>query len=248
MNRSAALVLLALAVVGLARAATPAVTQIIPAPGSTVSSLDTVEVFFSTDVGVVDAADLLINGQPASKLESFGYAHYLFHFTSPAAGLVEIAWALQHDIHDRDSNYFAGGSWTVTINPQTGFESLGISEFMAANSHTTNDIDGDSSDWIELFNPETYAVNLDGYFLTDDSHALNKWRFPSYVMPPNSYLLVWASGKDRTNVAAPLHTNFKLNDGGEYLALVGSGGNILSEFAPKFPPHSVMTWSKLALA
>ena len=45
-------------------------------------------------------------------------------------------------------------------------------------------------------------------------------------MPANSYLLVWASGKDRTNSAAPLHTNFKLNNSGEYLALVGPGGKM----------------------
>src|SRR4051812_26009044 len=128
-KKSAALVLLALVAVGAARGATPVVTQIIPPPGSKVLSLDSIEVFFSTDVGVVDAADLLINGQPASESESFGYAHYLFHFPPPAAGLVEIAWSPQHGIHDRDSNYFAGGSWTVTLDPQGGLEGLVISEF-----------------------------------------------------------------------------------------------------------------------
>ena len=39
-------------------------------------------------------------------------------------------------------------------------------------------------------------------------------------MAPNSYLLVWASGKDRTNNISALHTNFKLGRDGGYLALV----------------------------
>ena len=36
---------------------------------------------------------------------------------------------------------------------------------------------------------------------------------------------------------AQLHTNFKLNQGGGYLALVGPETNIVSEFAPGYPPQ-----------
>ena len=95
--------LLAIVAVGTASAATPVVTQIIPSPGATVFSLDSVEVFFSTDVGVVDAADLLINGQPASELESFGYAHYLFHFPPPA----RLGW---WNSHGRRNTAFTTGT------------------------------------------------------------------------------------------------------------------------------------------
>ncbi|MDB4562949.1 lamin tail domain-containing protein, partial [Akkermansiaceae bacterium] len=40
-----------------------------------------------------------------------------------------------------------------------------ISEFMASNSGTINDEDGDSSDWIEIHNPDASPVDLDGYRL-----------------------------------------------------------------------------------
>ena len=43
-----------------------------------------------------------------------------------------------------------------------------ISEFMAENSDTLVDEDGDSSDWIELHNESASAVNLLGWTLTDD--------------------------------------------------------------------------------
>ena len=51
-----------------------------------------------------------------------------------------------------------------------------------------------------------------------------------------AYLVVFASGKDRTNPAAELHTNFKLSADGEYLALVmPDGETIAHEYAPQYP-------------
>jgi hypothetical protein len=110
-----------------------------------------------------------------------------------------------------------------------------ISEFMAENSSGLRDEDGDRPDWIEIFNPGPGAVDLGGWFLTDSATDLTKWRFPAVTLPPNEFLVVWASGKDRTNSPARLHTNFRLDKTGEYLALVDSGSNIVSEFSPGFP-------------
>src|SRR6266496_1516946 len=103
-------------------------------------------------------------------------------------------------------------------------ETVTISEFMAANHSTLLDEDGDSSDWIELFNSGTNAVNLGGWFLTDDSLNLSKWMFPGTNLSPNSFLVVFASGKNRAVAGAPLHTSFNLSSGGEYLALVHPDG------------------------
>ena len=81
-----------------------------------------------------------------------------------------------------------------------------------SNSHGISDEDGTHSDWIELSNLGPQQASLDGWYLTDSATNLTKWRFP-FGMPPlqaNGYLLIWASGKDRNNPLAPLHTNFKL--------------------------------------
>ncbi len=107
-----------------------------------------------------------------------------------------------------------------------------ISEFMADNDNALNDEDGDSSDWIEIYNPDAEPVNLDGFFVADSTR---RWRFPAVVMPGLSYLIVFASEKNRTNPLAPLHTNFRLERSGEYLALLGPQTNVLSEFAPRYP-------------
>ncbi|MHC4744105.1 MAG: FN3 associated domain-containing protein, partial [Planctomycetota bacterium] len=50
------------------------------------------------------------------------------------------------------------------------------------------------------------------------------------------FLLVFASGKNRAAANAELHTNFRLNIDGEYLALVeGDGQTVAHEYGPKFP-------------
>ena len=108
-----------------------------------------------------------------------------------------------------------------------------INEFLALNKSTIYDEDGQSSDWIEIFNPNQSAVNLEGYYLTNDSNDLEKWRFPDVSITEGEYLIVFASGKDRDN--GELHTNFKISKLGGYLGLVDPDGKtVVSEFA-KFP-------------
>ena len=117
-----------------------------------------------------------------------------------------------------------------------GVGPLLISEFMAVNDTTLADADGEYSDWIEVHNPTANAVNLDGWHLTDDAENLSRWEFPAVTLDAGEYLVVFASGKNRTDPASELHTNFKLSGDGEYLALVRPDGVTVSHaFAPQFP-------------
>ena len=110
------------------------------------------------------------------------------------------------------------------ITPPFTLPELTISEFMASNTQTIDDPEGKTSDWIEILNATGSAVDLAGWYLTDNPSDLTKWTFPAHSLPHNSRILVWASGKDRTASAANLHTNFKLSAGDEYLALVKPDG------------------------
>jgi hypothetical protein len=115
-------------------------------------------------------------------------------------------------------------------------QALQITEFMAANRGALLDEDGDSSDWIEIFNPAATSASLAGWYLTDDADNLKKWQFPATNLPPNSFLIVFASGKNRALPGRELHTSFNLSASGEYLALVMPDGvTVASEFAPAFP-------------
>ncbi|RJP72974.1 MAG: T9SS C-terminal target domain-containing protein [Ignavibacteriales bacterium] len=85
---------------------------------------------------------------------------------------------------------------------------LYINEFMASNSNSFYDYDfGEYSDWIEIYNAESYSVDLNGYYLSDKISEPAKWKFTSrFVIPPHRYVIVWADEKDSAN-----HTNFKLS-------------------------------------
>ncbi len=120
-----------------------------------------------------------------------------------------------------------------TIYAQSG--SLRINEFMSLNQFMLTDEDGDYSDWIELYNPTSDPAELLGWTLTDDKNLPRKWVFPDVTIQANSYLVVFASGKDRRIPHEELHTNFKLSGDGEYLALFNPEGKAFSEFDPSFP-------------
>jgi len=123
-------------------------------------------------------------------------------------------------------------SFELPLMAADTFNSVYLSEFLADNQHGLKDDDGDYSPWIELHNGGAGAVNLAGWFLTDSPTNLTKWRFPGVALLPRKELVVFASGKGRTNDLAHLHTNFRLDPKGNYLALVNRATNVVSEFTP----------------
>ncbi|MEX2186528.1 MAG: lamin tail domain-containing protein [Pirellulales bacterium] len=111
-----------------------------------------------------------------------------------------------------------------------------ITEFMADNAGALLDGDGNASDWIEVFNAGDAAADMSGWSLTDNPADLAKWPFPAATIEPGGYLVVFASGQATSNyidAGGHFHTNFGLDRGGEYLALV-KGGVVRQEFAPQF--------------
>ncbi|MEX0641450.1 MAG: SdrD B-like domain-containing protein, partial [Pirellulales bacterium] len=118
----------------------------------------------------------------------------------------------------------AGGVPTITYN-------LVITEFMAENHTTYQDEEGDYADWIEITNAGDLTVTLNEWHLTDDPSFLTMWEFPDVAVDPGQSIVVFASENNRRNPDRPLHTNFKLDVDGDYLALVEPDGQtVASEF------------------
>lgn len=113
-------------------------------------------------------------------------------------------------------------------------QTIRINEFMASNSATLTDEDGEYSDWIEIYNSGSSSIDLFNWSLTDKADKPSMWKFPSVNIQPNGYLIIFASGKDRAISGSELHTNFKLGTEGEYLALINQDGNYISSFSPFF--------------
>lgn len=136
------------------------------------------------------------------------------------------------------------GPGTEIPQPETGPKPL-ITEFLSKNQAGLTDEDGQTSDWIEIHNPHTEPRNLGGYHLTDSKSKPTRWTFPEgTTIPPGGYLVVFASGKNRTEPGKPLHTDFSLSSGsltsscqaggGDYLGLVHKDGTVLS---PEWNPY-----------
>jgi hypothetical protein len=118
---------------------------------------------------------------------------------------------------------------------------ISINEFLTDNDSKSPldpgeilDGNGDSSDWIELYNNSQMTVDIGGWYLTDDADLKTKWQFPALtILQPGEYLIVFASGKTQaeypgnypyTDSAGYLHTNFALSKDGEYLGLIAADG------------------------
>ena len=99
---------------------------------------------------------------------------------------------------------------------------LRISEFQALNDSGITDEDNSLQGWIEIRNTSlTAKVTMTNLRLTD---GVNAWSFPAVEIPPRDYMLVWASGKDRKVVTAPLHTSFTIPPAGGTLSLTNAAG------------------------
>jgi hypothetical protein len=228
----------------------PTITETSPEPGSIVDHLASVEILFSTPVLGVDASDLLINGSPATSVSETAPGHFLFSFSEPAPGAVTFLWGADHGITESSdvSRLFNGGTWNLQLDAALARRRVSISEFMADNDVALYDDDCDRSDWIEIHNGSGAPINLLDWSLTDDPLQPAKWRFPAHTLEPNAFLVVFASQKNKTNLPpracrtrsnslAGYHTNFRLNPEGEYLALNAPDGEVISEFAPTYPPQ-----------
>ena len=99
---------------------------------------------------------------------------------------------------------------------------LAINEFMASNTTTVADESGEYEDWVEIYNYGNTSVYLGDYYLSDKSNDATKWSFPDQWLEAGQYLLIWL---DEDQVQGPLHANFKLSAGGEFIGIFDSDAN-----------------------
>jgi hypothetical protein len=72
-----------------------------------------------------------------------------------------------------------------------------------------------SNDWIELFNPGTEPITLDGWFLSDNPGQPGRWALPPVTIPPRGFLTF----DEVTGFNHPAGTGFGLNKAGEQVLL-----------------------------
>lgn len=106
----------------------------------------------------------------------------------------------------------------------SGYTQVIISEFQSSNNSTICDEYGDYDDWIELYNPNNYSVNIEGMVLKNNAHI---WGIPmgdtSTLLSPGSYFLIWA---DHEELQGKFHASFKLSTS-ESLIICESDSNTI---------------------
>ncbi len=127
-----------------------------------------------------------------------------------------------------------------------------INEYSAANKNTITDNYSEYEDWIELYNAGSGAVDLTGYYLSDNKNNPTKWQIPSGVINPGGFRLFFASGRDLV-AGGFSHTSFKLTQtSNEEVVLANPSGVIIDSITirPNQLDHSngrtsngALTWS-----
>lgn len=124
----------------------------------------------------------------------------------------------------RNYEYFTQttpGKSNKADNVQQKISGLYINEYLATNKKTVNDNFSQFDDCIEIYNSNTYAVDVAGLFITDSLPNPTKFQIPSTnpqltTIPSKGFILIWADG---TPAQGPLHLSFKLSASGEQIGI-----------------------------
>jgi hypothetical protein len=135
------------------------------------------------------------------------------------------------ELHNPSLENMVSGSWRGSYssggtpgesNNSVALSGLYINEFLASNSSTNIDKDGEYDDWIEIYNESDLPVNIGGLYLTDDLQFPCKYQIPwnaadTTTVFPGGFLFFWSDGQSEQGI---LHTNFRLSRTGEQIGLV----------------------------
>lgn len=111
---------------------------------------------------------------------------------------------------------------TLIVLSNLSAQQIFINEVMTKNQTVLFDEYGNTPDWIEITNGGSNAINLIDYSLSDGKNDKEYWQFPSYILEPDSFLVLMASGKDKREIATYWKTIVDRGDIWKYSA-DGSG-------------------------
>lgn len=109
-----------------------------------------------------------------------------------------------------NGKYFISGDASIT--PIFVKKSDAQVKDLVINEVLSNTKDKKIFDWVEIYNAGASAINLKGYYLSDDLTFLAKWQIPDATIQPGQYLIIYCSTLDATAPVGEIHTNFSLSD------------------------------------
>jgi hypothetical protein len=105
----------------------------------------------------------------------------------------------------------------LTIFPLVVYPQLVINEVCSNNLSGIPDEENDYEDWIELYNAGTTPINLKGYRIADRLPVASFWNLPDVTLEPQSNILLYASGKNRSVLVHHWETAVREDDTWKYI-------------------------------
>ena len=106
-----------------------------------------------------------------------------------------------------------------------------INEYSCSNKNTIQDNFAAYNDWIELYNAGGNAVNLAGYYISDNINKPFKDTLPAITLAPGGRQLLFCSGR-RALSGGYYHTSFKLNQTAPERILLSDNTGVIIDSLP----------------
>jgi hypothetical protein len=147
--------------------------------------------------------------------------------TNPPAGgmLVRLSgWGIATNVNPLPPNpnlgLFTPGATNSVAASLIPFPPLWINELQPDNLTGITNQAGERTAWLELYNPSTNTVSLNGLWLANNYSNLAQWPFPTNAtISPGEFKLVFADTLTNVSSTDELHSNFTLPGGSGSLAL-----------------------------
>ena len=185
----------------------PVVASVLPAAGPVSNVLTSVTVVFSKVVTNVDAADLLLNGVPATGVQGGGTT-FTFSVGQPAYGPVAVTWAANHGITDLGWPILAfnagaaGSSWQYQFIDTLPPVVVGLNPAASATVRLLDQIAVTFNEPVTGVRPEALQANGAPANGVVGSGA-GPYTFQFNRLPEGAVDVAWAPGQTITDTATP---------------------------------------------
>ena len=120
--------------------------------------------------------------------------------------------------------------YNIIYDPEAEMDiDLVVNEFLVGSENCCADSSGEFEDFIELYNMSLEAINIGGWFLTDNLDEPLRWRVPDSnevmtTIAPGGFVTIFADDDTDQGI---LHANFKLSSSGGDIGLFAYNGALI---------------------